>query len=356
MITDQSHIDYFKKIAKLQFVVGLLNDYGNDKTDSLILLADSITNIYRYLNHTSFNSVTIYLALEESSFLSILHSDSYITLQSYENITPREGDEILIEIKENGEIHFVLNSPPDLATLRQNSFIYRYERINEIEKFIGKTTETKLIPIPGASSYFAIQTFKELEHALENYAVKVALHSECPDLQNSWYDANRIFFKKAPEHLLRDSLTRFLKYFLRNTEARPEQIMDKSHPVDIKVTWTLANRIALIEIKWLGKSLLHRKKQFNQQYFEGRGLEGASQLAFYLDENLKQAPTHFSKGYLVIYDARRFNTNTNTTTTSMHNGLFYSTKDIHFNPEFHNLRKDFHRPYRFFLRPSNMNP
>jgi predicted alpha/beta-fold hydrolase len=131
--------------------------------------------------------------------------------------------------------------------------------------------------------------------------------------------------------------------------------VDRSHPVDIKITWALVNRLALIEIKWLGKSLVDRRKQFTQNYTEARALSGANQLANYLDENLRQAPIYASKGYLVIFDARRAMCKTDTTILYKDDAMKYLNSDIQYNPEYHRTRTDFASPFRFFMEPKYLN-
>ncbi|AOM76515.1 hypothetical protein [Pedobacter steynii] len=352
MITDQIQVDYFKKIAKNQFATMILDDY--DSEDSLIFLTDSIANIYKYLNYNGFQSVTIYLALDKAYYLSALGANP-TTIYALENLTPLNGEKIVLEIKENGNIDVALEYELNLDVVRENALIYTFEKHNETERIYGKTDSKKLIPIPGADSHFAIQTFKKLDEALDYYKSKIARHSDCEILKNVWFDENQLFFKRAPEHRLRDSLTQYLKISLRNTEARPEQVVDRSHPVDIKITWSLVNRLALIEIKWLGKSLHRREKQFTQIYTDARALSGASQLANYLDENLKQAPTYVSKGYLVIFDARRALCNTNTVQLNQNNAMKYVNSEIQYEPEFHRNRTDFASPFRFFMEPKYLN-
>lgn len=346
MITDQSQIDYFKKIAKMQFSSMLLEDYNSD--DYLIFFTDAISNIYKYLHYSTFDTITIYLPLNEDFSLAKTGGNP-ATCYALENLTPLRGKEIVLELKLNGNIDYSLEYSIDIEKIRSESLTYTFKKQIAEECFYGKKDKVKLLPIPGADSYFAVQTFKELDVALDYYKSKVAKYSDCEILKNVWFDENRIFLKNSPEHKLRDSLTQYLKISLRNTEARPEQVVDRSHPVDIKVTWALANKLALIEIKWLGKSLVSRKKQFTKQYFENRAVEGASQLANYLDENVKQAPTYSTQGYLVIFDARRWGCNLDTIQINGPNALKYENKEIEYNPEYHNLRKDFSKPFRFFM-------
>lgn len=352
MITDSQQLKYFKKIVEIHYVPMVLDDYGLDKMNLLLHLTDSIAEIYRHLKYNSFSSVTIYVAVDNNVFLSSISGANPNTIISYENLSPILGENIVIEVKENGTLHYSVNFDFDINAARHNAIIYNFTKSTEVEVIFGKTTENKLLPIPDADSYFAIQTYKDLELALEEYGTKVARHSECVYLKTVWFDdSNRIFFKPRPEHILRDSLTQFFKMRLRNVEVRPEQIVDKSHPVDIKVTWSLTNHLALLEIKWLGKSLAKKGKRFNQIYNRQRALDGAQQLADYLDENLKQAPVKSTKGYLIIFDARRWGCNNKTNSVNANDGLRYVNDDIKFNPDFHIQRSDFAKPVRLFLEP-----
>jgi hypothetical protein len=149
---------------------------------------------------------------------------------------------------------------------------------------------------------------------------------------------------------MRNSLTQFLKHTLRgNVEVRPEQIVNATRPVDIKVTWFMSNRLALIEIKWIGAS--KGKKGKLTKRFDGRAREGASQLADYLDANGVQAPAHESRGYLVVLDGRRGTLKSSTTHINTANGFKYEGKEISYSPEFHNKRSDFEVPFRMFIEP-----
>jgi hypothetical protein len=349
MIEDSRHLKFFKEVAIANFVAMVNEDYGS--AELLIHLADSISEIYKHLQYNRFNSVTIYVAVDDVCSLSSILGANPNSINSYENLSPISGNNLVIEVKENGSLQCSVDFDFDINSARQNAIIYQFIKSTETEIIFGKNSENKLLSIPDADSYFAIQTYKELDLALEDYGTKIAKHSECVYLKSTWFDDGRIFFKPKPEHTLRDSLTQFLKMRLRNVEVRPEQIVDDSHPVDIKVTWSLANHLALIEIKWIGKSLENLGEGFKSEYYDQRALDGAKQLADYLDANIKQAPVKTTKGYLVIFDARRWQCNNNTTSVNAANGLHYVNSDIAFNPEYHNTRNDFAKPIRFFLEP-----
>lgn len=357
MIVDHKYIDAYKKIANELYLPMVLNDYGSDKQDLLLHLTDSISKIYKYLKYNSFKSVIIYTSIDRKASLKELVGANPTTILSYDNLTPLEGEQIVIEVKLNGDLQYSIDFIFDINENRNTAIIYKFTKETETEMIFGKTSDKKLPFIPDSDSYFAIQTYKDLDLALEDYNTKVARHSECGYLNNIWADPNKIFFKPKPEHTLRNSLTYFLKIRLRNTEVRPEQIVDESHPVDIKVTWTLASHLALIEIKWLGKSLeTTPMKKITQTYTDSRALEGAKQLAEYLDANLIQSPVKTTKGYLVIFDARRWNCNKDTTAVSNADGLRYMNETITYDPDYHLIRSDFAKPVKFFMQPINMTP
>jgi hypothetical protein len=357
MIVDQRHIDYYKKITDSLYLPMVLNDYGSDKQDLLLQLTDSVSKIYKHLKYNSFKSVVIYTSIEGSTSLSEIAGANPTTILSYDNLSPLTGEHIVIEVKPNGDLHYSIDFSFDINVNRNSAIIYNFVKSTETETIFGKASDKKLPSIPDSDSYFAIQTYKDLDLALEDYNTKVARHSECGYLKDIWADANKIFFKPKPEHILRDSLTHFLKIRLRNTEVRPEQIVDKSHPVDIKVTWTLASHLALIEIKWLGKSLRTTgTKKIKQIYTRQRALNGAKQLADYLDANLIQSPVKTTRGYLAIFDARRWGCNKNSTTISNADGMKYLNDVIIYNPNYNATRTDFAKPFKFFMQPSNMTP
>ena len=162
-------------------------------------------------------------------------------------------------------------------------------------------------------------------------------------------EKRQTLFKPGPEETMRNSLTNYLKNVLPNAEVRPEQVVDDSHPVDIKVTWMLTSKLALIEIKWLGKSLNDGGNFVT--YTDARAREGAQQLNHYLDGNQQQAPAHTTMGYLVVIDGRRYGLNAASTSVNAANGGRYRNQEIAFDPEFHTIRPDFARPIRMFAEP-----
>ncbi len=202
-----------------------------------------------------------------------------------------------------------------------------------------------------ADSQFAVPTFFTLREALNAYATEQIRHSSCPLFSEAWQDKNRLFFKPGPEAIMRNSLTHFLKARLgASYEVRPEQVMDESHPVDIKVTYTPGKRLMIIEIKWIGDS---RKSDPARilSHRDARAIDGAQQICGYLDQNQSQAPTHITQGYYVIVDARRKGLRADSAEINRVDGLHYANVEINFDREYHRSRVDLDPPYRMFAEP-----
>lgn len=148
------------------------------------------------------------------------------------------------------------------------------------------------------SSIFAFPTYKELDEAMDYYNARYVRDSSCAVLSQIWTDETKKEFVQKPEHFMRDSLWQCLQNILRNHTVKREQIVDATHPVDIKVTWPTINNVALIEVKWLGDS-------GQTQYRDARANDGAKQLIDYLSSSVQEEPDKHFMGYLTVFDGRR---------------------------------------------------
>lgn len=352
MIVDEKQVEFFKEIAQRQFLVMSIDEFGEDAVKAVPFLTENIIEIYKYLDYNSFDNVHICIGMREEDILCDYDSNIIKEINSINFFATQSGNKILIEVQRNQKYRVIVDTDINITLIADKSIVYSYMRKTDEEFFYIKDKITKLPPIPGSDTYFSIQTYKRLEEVLEQYAIKRVLYSECPYLKSAWLnDNNRIFLKSKPESILRDSLTDFLKITFRE-EVRPEQIVDTSHPVDIKLTWSNVNRVALIEIKWLGKSLSAiGADNFSSNYTDARAREGAQQLSAYLDANKIQIPDKNTKGYLVVFDARRKGTNTNTDSIDTEKGYYYRNTEIVYNPKYDELRDDFAKPIRLFMEP-----
>ena len=220
------------------------------------------------------------------------------------------------------------------------------------EKFLIGDEE---VPLPrvysGQQSYFAIPTYANLDDALAYYNNPLVRTSTCCILSTVWQDEKRLFLVRKPEDTIQDSLRTFLRYTLRgDAEVMREQNVDDTHPVDIRVTFHFTNNVALIELKWLGKSK-HPDGSLATEYSASRALDGADQLATYLDQFTMSSPFSVVRGYLVVLDARRRGLNSGTTSVSEADGMHYAQREIAFNPRYEDIRRDFNQPLRMFAAP-----
>ena len=239
----------------------------------------------------------------------------------------------------------------DLTELSHHAVIYSFEGQNE---YFWAGGEHERIPkvVPGTPSLFAVPTFTTLRDALNRYRSTSVRVCQCHILKSAWYDSNRLFFKAKPEKLMRRSLVQYLRASLRTaSEVAPEQNVDESHPIDIKVTFDGTQQVALIEIKWLGKSRNEEDGNLASAYFDQRVRDGAKQLADYLDMFRHSAPLKHTRGYLVTIDGRRRGLSATSTSVTHADGMYYDHQEISFIPKFHERRNDFEEPIRMFAEP-----
>ena len=239
----------------------------------------------------------------------------------------------------------------DAAKLSASAIVYTFDGSDH---FVTPDGVIDLPASPAFESLFATPTFVDLQNALDHYKVTLALRSRCQILRSCWDDDERLVLCNRPESTMRDSLEEFLVSTLRGYDAievRAEQPVDRSHPVDLKITWSFTNRIAYIEIKWLGDSLNRRRTRL-LKYRDKRARDGAKQLAEYLDLDKPQSPSHVVMGYLVVLDARRRGLKANDRGITMEQASYYRNQDINYEVRYEETRSDFAKPVRMFLEPA----
>jgi hypothetical protein len=228
-----------------------------------------------------------------------------------------------------------------------------YQNRSGLETLSVRNVPVVLEKQRSGASIFAVPAFRDLRKALRHYADEMVLTSQCAVFAGTWDSDRRLFFKKRPESLMRDSLKQFLKshFYGGNVEVKAESVVDDSHPVDLRVTFYLSRRIGLIEIKWVGKSRSSTKKSITTTFSDSRAREGADQLAQYLDANHEDAPSLLSRGYLVVIDGRRRGLKASSTDVDDTNGLYYRSRELRYHPKHHEIRDDFEPPIRMFAEP-----
>jgi hypothetical protein len=341
-------LDVMHNVVQDLYITMVAQQHGNAGATALTKLLVIIRGIYRHIDPEALaHPIVVFKAINDSA-RPIPEGDAII-VRALELLVNETQGPLTLQLLDNG--HLLLWRRGDIAAeaLASDAVVYKYE--SRSETFFARS-EHRLVPKlhSAHASNFAVPTFGTLRSALDYYKTRLARLSSCEILTQAWYDENRLYFKAKPEATMRRSLTQFLYSTLRGAEVRPEQIVDETHPVDIKVTWVLTNRLALIEIKWLGDSK-DPKGEDATGYTAVRARSGAKQLADYLDDNRQFAPQHVTRGYLVIFDARRRGLNQATKTIDRANGLYYASVEIKFDPEYHKTRSDFEEPIRMFVEP-----
>jgi hypothetical protein len=316
-------------------------------------LMHTLKELYAHREPTSFERLIVFQTVQESPLLS-----ARIEFASVAELSYLTDGIMAVQVTTGGVVR-VLTDVPDILTLSDTAVVYVYGQDGE-EYFWARGQNKRVTRIHSAlQSAFATPTFSSLDDALNDYARRVARVSRCHVLnakwggstRGAWYDDSRLFFLAKPEETLRRSLEQFLVSSLRGSaDVRPEQNVDESHPIDIKVTFESPRHVALIEIKWLGKSR-NEDGSLATPYSEYRAQEGADQLAGYLDANHPYDPETRTRGYLVVIDARRWGLSEDSSSVTIANGMRYSNSEIDYEPAHHDTRPDFAPPLRMFVEP-----
>jgi hypothetical protein len=260
------------------------------------------------------------------------------------------GD-LAFEIQADGRVYSQTLTQQTIEDLALSAVVYHYSAGHE--EFIAGSQRKAVLRFDTSSrSQFSVPTFSNLREALQHYARENVRESTCYIFQHVWHDQKRLFLKAGPEATIRNSLIQFLRNRLgAEHDVWPEQNVDESHPVDIQVKPRFSNnRLMLIEIKWLGYSVAE-DGHITARHKSSRAQQGADQLAQYLDDRRRFAPSDVIQGYYVIIDGRREDLQEGATTISRTNGMHFENIDVVFDPAHHETRQDFDPPYRMFARP-----
>jgi hypothetical protein len=342
------NLNKMKRLAENLHAVAVSQHFGAEGVSALQALTDVITQIFRVVEPASRQtSLTVFVRVSTPTTTEAAGAD--YDLASPANINHELDQTCFVEATRNGRLLVFSNANFDMAALSANAIVYVYS--NREEAFIIAGTRYDLInPSAAHASVFSRPTYSSLDEALDNYRARVVRSSTCFILETAWGDQKRLFWRIKPEVVMRRSLHQYLRTIFPDAEVRPEQVVDESHPVDIKVTWHDTNRRALIEIKWLGDSR-DESGHITLEYRDARANEGAKQLAEYLDSDHTAGPGLNSRGYLVVIDGRRRNLQESSTTLAKSDGLYYRDREIAYSPAYHETRSDFALPVRMFAEP-----
>lgn len=343
---DQNLVD---KIRKESYPLDIYKAFGNN--NDIIPLATKLTktvqDIYRYLEPSHFNGkLIIYTTLES---VNILDEEKATTVFDKNILINKSSEIIVLQITSDDRLLLWENIDVTDIFDNRNTLFYCYE--NKKECFYANTKKIDINNPFICSSIYSLQ-YHFLKEALDKYKIEKILHSSCGKFEECWYDGNYIFFKSGPEETMQQSLIQYLSSSLRGVDAVREYNLGASKPVDVRVYWKEANRAALIELKWLGKT----KKDdgaLSINYTNSRATDGIEQLKEYLDLEAQDTPTCITKGYLVVIDGRRKGVGATTTEISCSDGLHYQDKELDIPDEkkYFETIKNFEKPIRMFARP-----
>jgi len=336
--------------------------HGQAGIESLRVVLTAVRELYQFRAPDSFrDGLVVFRALHDAD--NLVDPDGSIIIEN-----ARELDEnargAIIEVLIGGELRVWTGRMTEPADLAADAIVYVFTASADPEESsngeaIALPEGLRTVPNPvGYASALAPPTFWNLEDALRFYSENLARRSTCKILRTVWAreaDMRHLVLVNRPERTMRESLVQHLRSSLRDTRlvrVLEEQNVSETEPVDIEISWTLTNQIALIEVKWLGQCL-------NQQgdglvgyiYSDRRAREGVDQLAKYLDEMRERTPGHEVRGYLVVFDARRAGIK------SWEPGLVtrgdawcYADREIEYGNAIP-AREDFMPPTRLFLEP-----
>ncbi len=347
-----------KDIVSQLYIIDVEKSFGRDGIVALKFLLRKLHEVYGYFDPGTFQA-KLYIIVQVNNIDNRLNDiPNQVHCKSIETMVQELSPQSrttnsAIFIKQNGQMILWKDFEVDIDAFSHQCIIYEYCDYSEMLIVKGDRLSVPNPASENTPSVFAVPTFTSLNKALEDYKTHSVRYSKCRIFSTAWHPdvgSNRIFFCNGPESIMRNSLTQYLTMSLRSAEVRPEQTVDDSHPVDIKVTWNLKMERALIEIKWLGKSL-NSDGKVTQNFTASRAKSGAKQLSDYLDGNKTQSPTHQTIGYLVVIDGRRRRTTADTTEINHNHGLYYQDLEIDYAPKFHEERPDFQPPIRMFAEP-----
>lgn len=328
-------------------------EFGKKGVDAIFEIMEILRELYQYVEPMRIKgAIVVFRPIYRNEKLE--KQTEFYQCSDFDILSRQAVDGIVLELRDNGLRYIHIKNSLSLTELAKTSVVYKYQ--DGEEYFYAGSQQKPVIRLDRtALSQFCGHTFFTLNEALHRFADTCVRYTSCRIFEKVWADKNRLFFRSKPESDMRRSLEQFLKASLgAGYEVRPEQVMDESHPVDIKVTKKISNRLMIIEIKWLGDSL-NDKGEISTSWRDGRANDGAKQLADYLEQNKIQAPLDVTQGYYVVIDARRRGLNSKSTMISRDDGLYYVDLEIEFEQEYHKIREDFYPPYRMFAEPKCCN-
>lgn len=343
--------DELKAIASGLFAPRIAEDLGRWGSVTLQSMLRSLRAIHRAISTERLSRGLTVVALEEDGARLLMSPPA--TISQYRHLTTFHsgGDPLSIQVRPDGSFHAWAEAV-SLDNIEGKFLAYRFDGPRN-EYFVTPIAEHSVPELSAAPSYFGVPYFRELQDALVDYGQSLARKSQCPVLARTWRDEKRLMFRPKPEADMRRSLESYLRASLRDYSEiviMPEQNVNESRPVDIKVVWSGENRVALVEIKWLGMSHGEGPEAKTVTFSASRARDGAMQLADYLDLYAREATHEETRGYLAVFDARRRRIKPTSVSLSSADGMHFRSNEIDY-PQIVLDRFDFAPPVRMFCEP-----
>lgn len=334
-------------LLQKQFIVRIDDAYHDGVVDDFIIFIRQIRKLFQNIHLGQYQTVTAFAG-------NIPEVTGKGRVMAIENIHAEDTENLVVNFVKEDVTAVINDNNIDMGAISADTFVYRWSATDaHADQFIVKGEKILFSSevTPDEGSLFCKKTYNDLDEAFIDYRDNFAPMCRGRALAESM-TKERFFFNSAPEDLLQEALYEYLDSRLRQCDVKREHNVDTSHPVDIIIRWRGTNHLALVEVKWLGTSL--KDGEISTTYTDVRARDGASQLVGYIDNNQDSYPRDVTVGYLVVYDLRRRNNNDATRTKiSRANANHYKDKEISYDPQYWLNRKDFKKPYRFFVKVSN---
>jgi hypothetical protein len=355
--------DSVRAVSSMLYLSDARNAFGRDGEEALPILLDRIRVFFQYLPPDYIPGGVMFVQEVKSGNAAPIFCGSQGLLKQslVETELPGlvesigEGYAIVARATSSGNFDVLITEAlPEAADIAATCIVFVNIR-GEDRFHIGD--QTRVLPpfVKGISSNFAEPTISDLAEALRVYGQE-AKRVTCPILADVWEfgrDGPRLVFKNKPEATMRSSLSRFLSVRLGpNASVRPEHNTDETKPVDIVVNWFGMTSRALIEIKWLGKSMSQSSSEVMPrftEYSDARAREGYDQLADYLDREATSDPKAALRGYLVVFDGRRRGVTAPDSPITYTDGEHYRDREVSYGTDHAATRVDMESPIRYFL-------
>jgi hypothetical protein len=338
-----------RQVIASDYTVAIENQYAHAGMLALRVLAPALDQLHEQLAYELLaNGLTVIVSLDPTTQILSPIDSMAATAEQLPGLVQGAAT---IEVLHGGGLRLERHASDPLA-FSDRAVVYYFDGADHF------VIDGSLVPVFNPTSYPSVwgtPTFFDLDKALDHYRDKIALRCQCPFLERVWHDPERRWLLcNRPEDTLQASLHQFLVGSLRDhkrIEVRREQPVGGAKPPDIKVTWTLTNRIAFIEVKWMGASVHKTEPRVSWRPGDTEAKAGAAQLIGYLDDNDQEASGFQTMGFLVVFDGRRDGVDFGTSELQREQAVAFLTQDVVYVPDYAALRHDFAPPKRFFMFP-----